>query len=89
MLVDGDWRGGPGEKGWGVAPPYGAYRGRYSDYDEGQLGQLGSGKLLGASGVALGGFFEEKPFSDDELEAGAESKRLAEQEPETETFPPT
>jgi hypothetical protein len=87
MRVDRDWRGG--NDVWGVAPPYGAYRGRYGSYDEAQLGQLGSGKLLGASGVALGGFFDEEPFSADTPAEAMESKRLEDDAPEPETFPPT
>jgi hypothetical protein len=46
------------DRTWGMAPPYGAYRGRYSDYDLGQTGSMGSGQLGGWSGVGSGGFFD-------------------------------
>jgi hypothetical protein len=65
MSTDQRWNAG-GNNGWGVAPPYGAYRGHYGDYDEGQLGTLGSGQLGGWSSVNLGGSFEDEPPASDE-----------------------
>jgi hypothetical protein len=46
------------DRTWGMAPPYGAYRGRYSDYDLAQTGSMGSGQLGGWSAVGSGGFFD-------------------------------
>jgi hypothetical protein len=59
MSNDKGWNAG-GNDGWGVAPPYGAYRGHYSDYEEAQSGMIGSGQLGGWSSVSLGGSFEEE-----------------------------
>jgi hypothetical protein len=47
------------DRAWGDAPPYGAYRGRYGDYDLSQTGSMGSGRLGGWSAVGLGGFFDD------------------------------
>jgi hypothetical protein len=44
---------------WGLAPPYGAYRGRYSSYQLAQYGSMGSGRLGGWSSVKLGGSFDD------------------------------
>jgi hypothetical protein len=46
------------DRTWGKAPPYGAYRGRYSDYELAQTGSLGSGLLGGWSAVGSGGSFD-------------------------------
>ena len=59
MERDDDEAKGADEAGWGVVPPYGAYRGHYGDYELGQRGSQGSGRLGGWSAVALGGSFEE------------------------------
>jgi hypothetical protein len=65
------------EENWGVAPPYGAYRGHYGDYTTAQMRSLGSGRLGGWSAVSLGGSFDESapdlpsPELDDEDEEQA------------------
>ena len=44
---------------WGLAPPYGAYRGHYGSYAMAQYGSLGSGRMGGWTGVGLGGSFDD------------------------------
>ena len=44
---------------WGLAPPYGAYRGHYGSYATAQYGSLGSGRMGGWTGVGLGGSFDD------------------------------
>jgi hypothetical protein len=44
---------------WGLAPPYGAYRGHYGDYQTAQYGGIGSGRMGGWTTVKLGGSFED------------------------------
>lgn len=55
---EGGFEGHVGDH-WGVAPPYGAYRGHYGSYTLGQTGSIGSGRLGGWSAVALGGSFDQ------------------------------
>jgi hypothetical protein len=51
---------------WGLAPPYGAYRGRYGDYQVAQYGSLGSGLMGGWTSVKLGGSFDDAKEQDPE-----------------------
>jgi hypothetical protein len=55
------------QDGWGVAPPYGAYRRAYSSYDMAQFGSVGSGLLGGWSAVSAGGAFAAHAPAEDEL----------------------
>lgn len=79
------------EDSWGVAPPYGAYRGHYGDYTLAQIGSIGSGRLGGWSAVALGGSFDEAgpelrrpalPDLDAQEEAETEPLSVPGEEPE-------
>jgi hypothetical protein len=51
---------------FGSAPPYGAYRGHYGEYQQLQYGSLGSGRLGGWTGVGLGGSFDDVREQDPE-----------------------
>jgi hypothetical protein len=53
---------------WGLAPPYGAYRGRYGDYQMAQYGSLGSGRMGGWTSVKLGGSFDDTKEQDPETD---------------------
>jgi hypothetical protein len=79
-----NWRGGPEIDSWGVAPPYGAYRGHYGNYALSQIGQVGSGLLGGPSSVGFGGSFDDKPFEGEAEELGWHEAEFA----DAEGFPP-
>jgi hypothetical protein len=81
MSNDRRWNAG-GNDGWGVAPPYGAYRGHYGGYAEGQTGTMGSGQLGGWSSVNLGGSFEDEPPANDQKGAAPELEIVDEDEVE-------
>jgi hypothetical protein len=51
---------------WGAAPPYGAYRGHYGDYQVAQYGMIGSGRMGGWSAVSSGGAFDDAKEVDPE-----------------------
>jgi hypothetical protein len=62
-----------GDDEWGSGPPYGAYRGRYSSYEQAQFASVGSG-LLGGWSCAGDGMSLDDP-SPDEADAREELRK--------------
>ena len=66
MVEKVSWRSERAE--WGAAPPYGAYRWHYGDYQQAQYGSLGSGRMGGWTSVKLGGSVDDEKELDPEID---------------------
>jgi hypothetical protein len=66
MVEKVSWRSERAE--WGAAPPYGAYRWHYGDYQQAQYGGLGSGRMGGWTCLKLGGSFDDEKELDPEID---------------------